>query len=181
MRRSQSTWSGFRAARRISAGAARRTANAVRYPERVAPLVRYGGFAAAGNGATWRSCGRRSRSIPNSRWRGRCSPSSADLARACRWCPISHAAERSAREEAERAVAIDPNASDVLGFAGCALVGYRRHRTRARDIAPRARARFRQRAGPHRVRRDRGQTGPVRRGHQERQVRHALEPARISA
>jgi TolB-like protein/Flp pilus assembly protein TadD len=31
------------------------------------------------------------------------------------------AAERSAREEGERAVAIDPNASDVLGFAGCAL------------------------------------------------------------
>ena len=27
----------------------------------------------------------------------------------------------NAREEAERAVAIDPNASDVLGFAGCAL------------------------------------------------------------
>ncbi len=36
--------------------------------------------------------------------------------------PDIAAAERSAREEAERAVAIDPNASDVLGFAGCALV-----------------------------------------------------------
>jgi adenylate cyclase len=31
------------------------------------------------------------------------------------------AAERDARDEAERAVALDPNASDVLGFAGCAL------------------------------------------------------------
>jgi TolB-like protein len=31
------------------------------------------------------------------------------------------AAERDARQEAERAIAIDPNASDVLGFAGCAL------------------------------------------------------------
>jgi TolB-like protein len=30
-------------------------------------------------------------------------------------------AEREARDQAERAVAIDPNASDVLGFAGCAL------------------------------------------------------------
>jgi TolB-like protein len=31
------------------------------------------------------------------------------------------AAERDAREEAERSIALDPNASDVLGFAGCAL------------------------------------------------------------
>jgi TolB-like protein len=31
------------------------------------------------------------------------------------------AAERDAREEAERAIALDPNASDVLGFSGCAL------------------------------------------------------------
>lgn len=31
------------------------------------------------------------------------------------------AAERDAKEEAERAVAIDPNASEVLGYAGCAL------------------------------------------------------------
>jgi TolB-like protein len=30
-------------------------------------------------------------------------------------------AQRDARDQAERAVAIDPNASDVLGFAGCAL------------------------------------------------------------
>jgi adenylate cyclase len=36
--------------------------------------------------------------------------------------PDIAAAERSAREEAERAVAIDPNGSDVLGFAGCAMV-----------------------------------------------------------
>ena len=33
---------------------------------------------------------------------------------------IPHA-EQEAREEAERAIALDPNASDVLGFAGCAL------------------------------------------------------------
>jgi adenylate cyclase len=31
------------------------------------------------------------------------------------------AAEREAREQAERAVAMDPNASDVLGYAGCAV------------------------------------------------------------
>ena len=30
-------------------------------------------------------------------------------------------AQREALEEAERAIALDPNASDVLGFAGCAL------------------------------------------------------------
>jgi TolB-like protein len=36
--------------------------------------------------------------------------------------PDIAAAERSAREEAERSIAIDPNASDVLGFAGCAMV-----------------------------------------------------------
>jgi TolB-like protein/Tfp pilus assembly protein PilF len=31
------------------------------------------------------------------------------------------AAERDAKEEADRAIALDPNASDVLGYAGCAL------------------------------------------------------------
>jgi adenylate cyclase len=31
-------------------------------------------------------------------------------------------AVQTTREEAERAIAIDPNASDVLGFAGCAFV-----------------------------------------------------------
>jgi TolB-like protein len=31
------------------------------------------------------------------------------------------AAERDAKEEAERALALDPHASDVLGYAGCAL------------------------------------------------------------
>lgn len=31
------------------------------------------------------------------------------------------ATEKQARDEAERAISIDPNASDVLGFAGCAL------------------------------------------------------------
>lgn len=36
--------------------------------------------------------------------------------------PDIDAAVRTAREEAERAVSIDPNASDVLGFAGCAFV-----------------------------------------------------------
>ncbi|HVG52457.1 MAG TPA: hypothetical protein VM867_12560, partial [Xanthobacteraceae bacterium] len=35
--------------------------------------------------------------------------------------PDPAAAEREAREEAERAVALDHNAGDVLGFAGCAL------------------------------------------------------------
>ncbi|HVG50889.1 MAG TPA: CDC27 family protein, partial [Xanthobacteraceae bacterium] len=40
--------------------------------------------------------------------------------------PDGAAAERDAREEAEHAVALDPHAPDVLGFAGCALadVGY---------------------------------------------------------
>jgi adenylate cyclase len=36
--------------------------------------------------------------------------------------PDIDAAVRTTREEAERAVAIDPNASDVLGFCGCAFV-----------------------------------------------------------
>jgi adenylate cyclase len=35
--------------------------------------------------------------------------------------PNLSAAKVQAREEAERAVAIDPNAPDVLGFAGCAF------------------------------------------------------------
>ena len=35
--------------------------------------------------------------------------------------PDIAACEREAREEAERAIALDPNAADVLGFAGCAL------------------------------------------------------------
>jgi TolB-like protein len=39
------------------------------------------------------------------------------------------AAEHDAREEAERAIALDPSASDVLGFAGCAFadIGQREH------------------------------------------------------
>ena len=90
--------------------------------------------------------------------------------------PDIAAAERSAREEAERAVAIDPNAIGCAGLRRLRDGRYRRHRTRPRDIAPRTRARSQQCAGPHRIRRDRGQTGPVRRGHQEHQVRHALEP-----
>jgi len=36
--------------------------------------------------------------------------------------PDIDAAVRTTREEAERAIAIDPNASDVLGFCGCAFV-----------------------------------------------------------
>ena len=37
------------------------------------------------------------------------------------------AAEMQAREEAARAVSIDPNASDVLGFAGCAIADIGEH------------------------------------------------------
>ena len=37
------------------------------------------------------------------------------------------AAEKQAREEATRAVSIDPNASDVLGYAGCAIADTGEH------------------------------------------------------
>ena len=77
---------------------------------------------------------------------------------ACRWCADIAAAERTAREEAERAVAIDPNASDVLGFAGCALVDIGDTERGHAILLRRPRTRSEQRASPHRIRRDRDQT-----------------------
>ena len=41
--------------------------------------------------------------------------------------PDFAAAKKDARDEAERAVTIDPNASDVLGFAGCAFADIGEH------------------------------------------------------
>ena len=41
--------------------------------------------------------------------------------------PDIDGARKGARDEAERAIAIDPNASDVLGFAGCAFADIGEH------------------------------------------------------
>jgi len=41
--------------------------------------------------------------------------------------PDIEAARKGARDEAERAITIDPNASDVLGFAGCAFADIGEH------------------------------------------------------
>lgn len=51
--------------------------------------------------------------------------------------PDRASAERDAKEEAERAVALDPNSSDVLGCAGCALVDIGEH-ARGRALLQRA-------------------------------------------
>ena len=111
----------------------------------------------------------RSRSTPNSRWRGRCSLMHERLWRQ----PVAGARYRAAAERVRPrgGRARRRHRSERLGRAGLRRLRagrYRRAPNAARDIAPRARARSEQRAGPHRIRRDRAQTvGRVRRGHQE--------------
>src|SRR5262249_34429295 len=46
---------------------------------------------------------------------------SSALGASLSWLPDGEAAREKAFAEAERAVAIDPNGSDVLGYSGCAL------------------------------------------------------------
>ena len=83
--------------------------------------------------------GRRSRSTLISLWRARFSPCSTPLEPTCRLFRILPLLERHARDEAERAITIDPNASDVLGFAGCAFADIGEHERGVELSAPRTR------------------------------------------